>query len=160
MYYNNNIPYMNCSGYGMDFTQEAFDKALELIREAVQDERNDELKYEYLISVAPTQDERSIITSIRDDERNHRRLFKDIYRFYTGREISSRDVENYAPPSSFIDGVSKAIMGELNAMEKYRLIREGLPSRLNRDTVFMILTDEIKHAIKYNYILNKYSLKS
>lgn len=50
--------------------------------------------YDYLISVAPTQQERDIICSIRDDER-----------FY-------------------------------------------------RDMVFEILTDEIKHAIKYNFIMN------
>lgn len=40
-------------------------------------------------------------------------------------------------------------------MEKYRIIREGLPSRYYRDIVFKILSDEIKHAIKYNYILYK-----
>ncbi|WP_242865178.1 Fe-S oxidoreductase [Clostridium botulinum] len=39
-------------------------------------------------------------------------------------------------------------------MEKYRKIRKGLPSRYYRDMVFEILTDEIKHAIKYNCILN------
>ncbi len=39
-------------------------------------------------------------------------------------------------------------------MEKYREIRKGLPNRYHRDMVFEILTDEIKHAIKYNYIIS------
>ncbi|WPC42682.1 ferritin-like domain-containing protein [Clostridium sp. JS66] len=75
-------PYMttcrNYSSHNMDFTQQAFNKALSLIKEAVQDERADELFYDYLISAAPTQEEKDIITSIRDDERNHRQWFKEI----------------------------------------------------------------------------------
>lgn len=150
---------MNCSTYGMDFTKEAFDKALDLIEEAVQDERSDELFYDYLISVAPTQEEKSIIASIRDDERNHRKWFREIYKYYTGENIESKNGEEFVKPESYIAGVSKAVFGELGALEKYRFIREGLPSRLYRDTVFRILTDEMKHATKYNYILNKNALK-
>lgn len=54
----------------MDFTKEAFNKALILMKEAIQDERADELFYDYLISAPPTQEEKDIITSIRNDERN------------------------------------------------------------------------------------------
>lgn len=164
MLYNYNNPYMtpcmNCSKYGMDFTQEAFNKALDLIQEAVQDERADELRYDYLISVAPTQEEKDIITSIRDDERNHRKWFREIYEYYTGEEIESKNGEAFVRPASYLEGISKAVFGELGALEKYRFIREGLPSRLYRDAVFRILTDEMKHATKYNYILSKNALKS
>ncbi|AKA70563.1 hypothetical protein CSCA_3438 [Clostridium scatologenes] len=54
----------------MDFTKEAFNKALILMKEEIQDERADELFYDYLISAASTQEEKDIITSIRNDERN------------------------------------------------------------------------------------------
>lgn len=151
------IPCMNCSNYGMDFTQEAFEKALDHIKEAVQDERSDELFYNYLISIAYTQEEKNIIASIRDDERDHRKWFKKIYEYYTDEEIESKNGEDFVRPVSYLDGISKAVIGELGALEKYRFIREGLPSRLYRDTVFRILTDEMKHATKYNYILNKNS---
>ncbi|MFL0194806.1 DUF5661 family protein [Clostridium sp. WILCCON 0269] len=160
MYKYNNpymVPCMKCSNYGMDFTQEAFKKALELIKEAVQGERSDELLYDYFISIAPTQEEKNIITSIRNDERNHRKWFREIYKHYTGKEIDSKDGKDFTRPASYIEGISKAVFGELGAMEKYRFIREGLPSRFYRDTVFRILTDEMKHATKYNYILNKNS---
>lgn len=152
-------PYMNCSTYGMDFTQEAFNKALDLMVEAVQDERADELLYDYLISLAPTQEEKNIITSIRDDERNHRKWFREIYKYYTGQDIQAKNGEAFSKPASYLEGISKAVFGELGALEKYRFIREGLPSRLYRDTVFRILTDEMKHATKYNYILSKNALK-
>jgi rubrerythrin len=153
------MPYMKCSNYGMDFTQEAFDKALDLIEEAVQDERADELRYDYLISVAPTQEEKDIIASIRNDERNHRQWFREIYKYYTDKEIESKNGEEFVKPATYLDGISKAVFGELGALEKYRFIREGLPSRLYRDTIFRILTDEMKHATKYDYILSKNSLK-
>lgn len=151
-------PTMNYSNYGMDFTQEAFNKALDLMVEAVQDETADELRYSYLISVAPTQEEVDIITSIRNDERNHRTWFREIYKQFTGEEIPIENGEEFVEPASYLDGVSKAVFGELGAMEKYRFIREGLPSRYYRDVVFRILTDEMKHATKYNYILNKNAL--
>lgn len=44
-------------------------------------------------------------------------------------------------------------MGELRVVEKYRN-RAGMPYRYYRDMVFEILTDEFKHASKYNFIMN------
>ncbi|MDF2675907.1 MAG: rubrerythrin [Bacillota bacterium] len=164
MFNNYDIPYMNpymqCSNYGMDFSQEGLALALNLMQEAVQDERHEELLYDYLISVAPTQEEKDIITSNRNDERNHRRWFRDAYRYYTGENIDAKDGHDFKRPASYLEGISNAVFGELNAMEKYRYIREGLPERFFRDTVFRILTDEMKHATKYNYILSKNALSN
>lgn len=151
-------PYMNCSSYGMDFTEKAFNTALGFIVEAVQDERADELRYDYLLSVAPTQEEKDIIASIRDDERNHRKWYRDIYKYYTGEEIENKEDVEFEEPSSYLDGISKAVFGELGALEKYRYIREGLPDRIYRDIILRIFTDEMKHATKYNYILSKNAL--
>ncbi|WP_343768605.1 ferritin-like domain-containing protein [Clostridium malenominatum] len=137
----------------MDFTRKDLQRSLALIKEAVQDERNDELTYDYLIKLAPTREDKEIITSIRDDERKHRRWFKEIYKCYTGQDIESTDEEKFIKPKSYIDAIRKALFGELSAVEKYRIIRMGLPNRYQRDIVFEILTDEMKHATKYNYLL-------
>lgn len=151
--------FLKTNPYGMDFTQEALEESLMLIEEAVQDERNDEMFYDYLISVAPTMEEKEIIKSIRDDERVHRRLFQDIYIKFSDKNVQSVNDEQFTKPKSYLDGVKKAIFGELSALEKYRIIREGIPCRYCRDIVLRILTDEMKHAIKYNYILNINSLQ-
>ena len=128
-------------------------QALELIKEAVQDERNDELFYDYLISVAPTQEEKDIIRSIRDDERKHNQMFRKIYKDITGTEITAATGETFQKPSSYLEGIKRALFGELKAVEKYRKIREGLPqSSMYRDMLFEIITDELKHGSKYNYI--------
>ncbi|EJO5347893.1 ferritin-like domain-containing protein [Clostridium botulinum] len=148
-------PMMCCSFYGMDFTKNDFENAIQLIKDAVQGEREDELFYDYLISEAHTKEEKEIIRTIRDDERKHRKMYKFLYKFYTGKDIeASNEAEEFEKPASFTDGIRKALFGELSAMERYREIRKGLPNRYHRDMVFEILTDEIKHAIKYNYILN------
>lgn len=127
-------------------------QALEGVREAVQDERADELFYDYLISVATTNDEKEIIASIRDDERRHNKLFKKIYRDFTGMEVPSDGEENFERPESYLEGIKKALFRELKAVEKYRAIRKALPIGPYRDTLFDIITDEIKHSSKYNYL--------
>lgn len=127
-------------------------EALVGVKEAVQGEREDELFYDYLISVAPTKEEKDIIVSIRDDERKHNRLFRKIYKDFTGMEVPPGGEETFEEPRSYIEGIKKALFGELRAVEKYRAIRRALPMGPYRDVLFDIITDEIKHSSKYNYL--------
>lgn len=127
-------------------------EALVGVKEAVQGEREDELFYDYLISVAPTREEKDIIVTIRDDERKHNRLFRKIYKDFTGMEVPPGGEETFEKPRSYIDGIKKALFGELRAVEKYRAIRKALPMGPYRDVLFDIITDEIKHSSKYNYL--------
>lgn len=127
--------------------------ALNDIRKAVQGEREDELFYDYLISVAPTKEEKEIIASIRDDERRHNQMFRRIYKDFTGMDIVSMDEEKtFEKPESYLEGIKKALFGELAAVERYRNIRRALPMGPYRDMLFDIITDELRHASKYNYL--------
>jgi rubrerythrin len=135
----------------------SLEEALRLVRQAVQGEREDELFYDYLISVAPTAEERGIIYEIRNDEIKHNQLFREIYAYYTGEELSLSSRTDLRQPEGYLESIRKALFGELGSMERYRNIRAGLPSDYHRDMVFEILTDELKHADKYNYILNLHS---
>ncbi|WP_098742775.1 ferritin-like domain-containing protein [Paenibacillus sp. EZ-K15] len=147
-----------CYPYHRSVSQETSYKSLEealvLIEQAVSGEREDELFYDYLVSVAPTQEIKDIIISIRDDERKHNRMFRMIYEAFTGKTIQSPTEVQFQKPNSFIEGIEKALMGELRAVEKYRNIRAGMPNRYYRDMIFEIITDELKHASKYNFIMN------
>ena len=128
-------------------------EALNDIRKAVQGEREDELFYDYLISVAPTKEEKEIIASIRDDERRHNQIFRRIYKDFTGMDIVSMDEEKtFEKPESYLEGIKKALFGELAAVERYRNIRRALPIGPYRDMLFDIITDELRHASKYNYL--------
>ncbi len=145
MYYLGNYTYQG-------YDPEAFQKSLTLIFEAVQGEKEDRLFYEYLISIAPTQADKEIIASIRDDEIRHNLMFKKMYKDFTGQDVMDITEEGFKKPASYVDGIQQALFGELKAVEKYRDIRKGLPDRHNRDLVFEILTDELKHAAKYNFL--------
>lgn len=147
-------PYTNNS---MMMNNPQLDEALEGVAKAVQGEREDELFYDYLITVAPTKEEKDIIASIRDDERRHNMLFRQIYKDFTGMEVPMSKEETFEEPKSYLEGIKKALFGELKAIEKYREIRKSLPMRLYKDILFDIITDEIKHSAKYNYLftLNK-----
>jgi rubrerythrin len=127
-------------------------EALAMIKEVIEGEREDELFCDYLLSLAPTKEEH-IIASIRDDERKHNKYFREIYAFYTGKGVPPSNKVTFEKPQSYIAGIRKAKFGELGAVEKYRDIRAGIPDKYYRDMVFEILTDELKHAHKYDYIL-------
>lgn len=144
----------------MMYDMNLLEKSLEDIKLAVQGEREDELFYDYLISVAPTDDEKKIIASIRDDERGHNKMFRDIYKSITAVDVPVGNVEEFVKPISYLDGIKKALFGELGAVERYREIRRGLPSPMHRDLLFNIITDEIKHSSKYNYLftLNSHNM--
>ncbi|WP_228548413.1 ferritin-like domain-containing protein [Sporosarcina obsidiansis] len=134
------------------YAQQSFQKSLELMAEAVQGEKEDQVFYDYLLSKAPTQEQKDIITRIRNDEIRHNQLFKKMYKELTGQDVVIEKEEEFIPPSTYQEGIKKALFGELKAMEKYRVIRQGLPYRYYRDIVFEILTDELKHADLYNFI--------
>ncbi|REE68044.1 rubrerythrin [Paenibacillus taihuensis] len=139
--------------YWREMTYKSLPEALTLIKQSVEGEREDELFYDYLISVAPTKEEQQIIASIRDDERKHNQMFRQIYHDLTGQTLPASQAAAFEKPASYLAGVKKAFFGELGAVERYRDIRAGLPSRYHRDMVFEIITDEQKHADKYNYIM-------
>lgn len=121
------------------------------IKKAVQGERKDELFYDYLIKEATTTDEKTIISSIRDDERRHNRIFRMIYEDFTGEKLPAGEEEAFEKPESYLDGIKQALFGELAAVERYRIIRRMLPGPY-KEILFDIITDELKHASKYNYL--------
>ncbi|WP_240664162.1 hypothetical protein [Paenibacillus sp. M-152] len=54
---------------------------------------------------------------------------------------------------SYTEGLQRALMGELDAVERYRDIWFGLPAGIYKDTVYGVILDELKHAAKYNYLI-------
>lgn len=129
----------------------AYPEALDLIAQSVGSEREDELFYDYLLSVAPP-DQREIITSIRDDERKHAKMFRQIYWEVTGREIPPAPEETFETPQNYCEGITRALFGELGAVERYRKILFGFEFLPYRNMITEIYTDELKHASKWNYL--------
>lgn len=146
-------PYINYKYYPtyMYVPEYAYPEALNLIVQSVSGEREDELFYNYMISVAPP-DQKQIISAIRDDEIKHNKMLREIYWEVTGQEIPPAKGEFFEQPKSFCEGISRALFGELGAVERYRKILFGLSFLPYRNMITEIYTDELKHASKWNYL--------
>ena len=126
-----------------------------LIENAVQGEAEDRQFYQYLISAAPSAKDRSIIAGIRDDEMKHYQMFRQIYNDLTGNSLPVlRDVP-VGRPVSYCAGLQKALMGEQNAVAKYRRILYAMMDRRHINMMTEIITDELRHLGLYNYLFAK-----
>lgn len=129
--------------------------ALQLISDAVAGEREDEMFYDYLISIAPSEEDKDIIRSIRDDERKHFMMFRQIYFELTCQMLPCPKETEFEKPKSYCAGIQKALFGELEAVERYRRILFALQDRRHINMLTEIITDEIKHSSKYNFLFSK-----
>ena len=129
--------------------------ALELIEEAVEVESRAEAFYEYLISIAPYEDDKKIIRSIRDDERSHNKLFRRIYYELTCQMLPESENGDFTVPETYCQGLKMALENELNAVRKYRQIYYAMCYRTHMNIMTGIITDELRHADYINFLYSK-----
>lgn len=134
---------------------EKLQRSLCLILEALGDEASDRAFYHYLINIAPDCEQKEIIKAIRNDEIKHFKMFRMIYHEITGEEPIPEQKAEFEEPESYCAAIQKAIFGELGAVELYRKIMFGLCAQRHRDMLFEIITDEMKHSIKWNLLYSK-----
>ncbi len=133
--------------------------ALTLIQQAVAGESEDRMFYSWLMEQAPSNEDRQIISGIRDNEIGHNALFRQLYYELTGSMIPQAPEEQFTPPANFCEGVARALLGEQNAVQKYRKILYAMQNRVHINVLTEIITDEIRHGILYNYIYAKNGCK-
>lgn len=130
-------------------------QAIELIRKSVGDEKEDEMFYDTLINQAPTEKEKKIIRSIRNDERKHNQILRRLYYEFTGGLLPQDNSKNVANNTmKYKANLEKALFGELGAVEKYRRIRGAMPNKNSYTLLMSIMTDELRHANKYNFLIH------
>ena len=136
-------------------------QAIELIRKSIGDERNDELFcglfYDRLIEQAPTEKEKSIIQDIRDNEKKHNMILREVYYDFTGQMLQNNMnmmQENMQNNLSYTENLEKALFGELEAVNKYRKILSAMPQGKCYTLIMSIMTDELRHSAKYNYLIH------
>lgn len=130
-------------------------KVPQMIQKALAGETRDKIFYEYLINIAPDEQDKNIIKSIRDDEMRHFKLFRMIYQEITGCDPMPLDSEEFVKPENYLAGIEEAIIDEVTAAKNYRQIYVCLRGRKYRDILFSIITDELRHASLYNYLYTK-----
>jgi rubrerythrin len=128
-------------------------KLLDLIIEAMKDERHDRKKYHMMMEMTSNKMIRDQIRFAYMDEGIHYKLFRNLYHQLTGKWI---DVAT--PPVNLLPtlkgNVKTSINGELAAVELYRMIYTMLSSKSQRDTLFRIITDEQEHATRFVYVFS------
>lgn len=136
--------------------KENLEEVIKLIRNSINDENEDEEFYLLLLSQAMYEEDKEIIKSIIEDEKNHDKILREIYNEFTGNIVSnSRTSSEEENINMYYMNLRKAMFGELAAIEKYRSIMAKMPDMKNYSKIMEIMTDEIKHAIKYNYLISK-----
>ncbi len=130
-----------------------YQHALQLIGNALGGERSDEQFYSYLVSVAPTEEARKLISSIRDDEIKHNKMFRTVYYQLTGKILPYGEEEPFVQPQSYCEGLKRALLGELSAVERYRQILFAMENRVYINMVTEIITDELRHSGLYNLLI-------
>ncbi len=158
-------PYWNTPATPLSFQQmmntdiftypQNLDGALELILEALSGETEDRVFYMWLINQASSEEDKQIISGIRDNEIGHYALFRQIYQDLTGEMPPSAEGEAFVEPESYCAGLSRALLGEQSAVQKYRKIFYAMQSRLHINIMVEIITDEIRHGILYSYLYSK-----
>lgn len=155
-YYDFNAPNYRSSEPQLMKNEEiiTLNQAIELIRQSVGDEKEDEIFYSNLIEQAPTEKEKNIIRTIRDDERKHNQILRELYYQFTGHILpldnSSPELNNQM---AYKANLEKALFGELEAVKRYRRILAQMPSGDSYTLLMSIMTDEIRHANKYNFLI-------
>lgn len=134
----------------------ALDEAINEIKKAITGEKDDEIFYSVLLSQAPTEEDKKVIQSIINDEKKHNKMLKKLYQELT-RKTSPTSMMSRTNNSSskYMKNLEKALFGELEAIEKYRKIMAAMPDKEKYSIIMEILTDEIRHAIKYNLLISR-----
>jgi rubrerythrin len=133
----------------------ALPEALKVIANALMGETEDQLFYQFLMGEAPDDEEKDIIKGIRDNEMKHYKMFNQMYFELTGKQPSPPTEMKFEQPKSYCEGLQKALMGEQNAVVKYRKILFAMQNRRHINMITEIITDELRHLGLYNYLYAK-----
>jgi rubrerythrin len=127
-------------------------ESLQIIREFVAGERNAESFYQRLLELAPSEEDRILISSIREVEREHIQIFREIYLAFTGREVTATvPITVYKEPKSYEDGLKQAIFNKWKTGQRGGTILAAMPTGYYQNLLAKIAIDNVTLVSKLNY---------
>ena len=83
------------------------------------------------------------------------KILRDLYYNFTGNVIP-QDINEPSIDQSldYKQNLEKALFGELDAVVRYRKILGTMPSGNSYTLLMSIMTDELRHASKYNFLIH------
>ena len=97
-----------------------------------------------------------ILSNIRDDNKKHNEILRFIYSNISGEVLENLD-ENKVElkEGSYQDDLESAFLKDVLAVKKYRRIMGAMPTSRMHTLIMSILTDVLRHASLYNYLMHK-----
>ena len=84
-------------------------------------------------------------------------ILREVYYDFTGQMLQNNMnmmQENMQNNLSYTENLEKALFGELEAVNKYRKILSAMPQGKYYTLIMSIMTDELRHSAKYNYLIH------
>lgn len=131
-------------------------EALEIIKNSIMDEAEDEAFYNMMINQAMQDEDKEIIKNIANDEKKHNMMLKQIYFSLTGNNVPTQNASMNIATNTYFNNLRKSLFGELSAIKKYRKVLAAMTDKDNYNKIMEIMTDEITHSNKFNYLISKY----
>jgi hypothetical protein len=128
-------------------------RILELLLPAI---KENQLLYNYLISISPTKKERLLIEYIKENLLEEYNIIIDMYKNLTKiNDIELPQDTHTSRPPNFKQGIKKGIFSILNIIEKYRLLFVNIPNRYYKDIIFKFILEQVNDANRLSDILIK-----
>lgn len=129
-----------------------FDKLIKTIYDSIVNEANTARFYTRLLKEAPNRLHKDVIEHARNDELKHMQAFTQLYASFVGHfpHIRMERVQD----TQYKEALSKAIKGEMEAVELYRDVQLSTTDAMVRDAFYMAMADEMEHASKFEALYN------
>ncbi len=138
---------------------EALQTSLQTIRDTAAAAPNVEAFQKRLLALAPTDEDRAVLTSIFEDERTHHQYLREIYKAFTGQEVPvSAPIAVLPMPTSYESGLRSAIYHKWNNAQKHGFILAAMPTGYYQNLIAKMAVDNTIHGEKLTYLIQKQSV--
>lgn len=126
---------------------------LELIMDALKDEKNAARLYERLAEAAQGDEEKELLMQLVSDERKHYKMLLEIYYTLTGERLENEpEADEPTISDNLCREYARLVKEEIEAAKGYRTMFFLFLNQELRDNFFEILTDEQHHALILSYL--------
>jgi len=131
-------------------------EAIIIIRKLIEDYKDNIKFYDLLLSLTNKDEDIKIIKDIMEDELKHNKVLKELYFELTGSKLKEDRLDKFEDNMlNYKRNLERGLKKVLEETEKYRKIMAAMPDRRKTLSVMEILTDKLRHASWYNFLIAK-----
>lgn len=154
--YKNNVCTYNISNSRSSNITDELKEAIEIIKKIINCFGDNKKEYALLLSLTNNDDDKKVIEDIMDEEIKHNKILRNIYFELTGKKIGDTRVSMHEDNLlNYKKNLQKSLERELHELSWYKKIMAAMPDRTKSLAIMDIITNKLKHANLYNYLLSK-----